>query len=321
MGPAACRLLQRLGDGRFHSGEGLARELGVTRAAVWKQVRAARAAGLEVQAVPGRGYRLAGGLELLDAGSIRAGLAETLSEMPLFVLPVVDSTSRWLAARGDGPCACLAEMQTAGRGRRGRNWSSPFGSNIYLSLLWRMESGPPALGGLSLAVAVAAARALEALGVSAVGIKWPNDLFFDGRKLAGVLVEVSGESSGPSRVIVGLGLNVRMPPVARAGVDQPLAELDELPGGGGVGRNDLAAALIRELERARVSFDESGFTSFAADYERLDVMRGRRVRVLEGGRQFDGRAEGVDDNGQLLVRGLEGLKRFSGGEVSLRAVT
>lgn len=320
MGPAACRLLQRLADGRFHSGEALAREMRVTRAAVWKQVRAVRAAGVEVQAVPGRGYRLAGRLELLRPDSIRAGLPGALAELPLHLLPVVDSTSRWLALHGEEPSACLAEMQTAGRGRRGRSWASPFGSNIYLSLLWRMDAGPPALGGLSLAVAVAAARALEALGVGGVGIKWPNDLYFEGRKLAGVLVEVSGESSGPSQVIVGVGMNVRMPSKARADVEQPLAELAELPGGGRVGRNELAAALIRELERARESFGEAGFAAFAADYDRLDVMRGRRVRVLEGARSFDGRAEGVDGSGQLLVRGLEGLKRFSGGEVSLRAV-
>lgn len=325
MGPAACRVLSRLSDGGFHSGERLARELGLSRTAVWKQVERIRETGLAVESEAGRGYRLPGGLELLDAGRIEGELSgEVRARLAtLTILPDVDSTNRWLYAQGmagqPAQSVCLAEMQTAGRGRRGRGWVSPFGANFYGSVLWRFDMGPTALGGLSLAVGVAAVRALEGLGIEGVGIKWPNDLQWQGRKLAGVLVEVSGESGGPSLAVAGVGINCRMPPAARIQVDQPFAELDEVPGGDRVSRNELAAGVIEALFRGLAGFESSGFESCRGDFERMDLLSGRTVRILAGDRGIEGEALGVDDTGRLKARVAGEVRTFASGEVTIRS--
>lgn len=321
IGSDAQALLVRLADGEFHSAGRLAGVLGKKRDAVWRAVRSLRDAGLALETSRRYGYRLPGGMELLDAGRIREQLGGSGDRRELTVFPVVDSTNRWLARRGargaKSGAACLAECQTAGRGRRGRRWVSPFGANLYLSMLWRFDRGISTLGGLSLAAAVGAARALAELGVSGVAVKWPNDLYFDGRKLAGTLVEASGESAGPCRVVAGLGLNVRMPDGARREVGRPLADLGEVPGGEAVGRNALATAVIRAWDEAFARFQRDGLGPFLAEFRRLDMTRGRPVTVLAGARRYLGTALGVDERGRLRVSLLEGERAFTGGEVSL----
>lgn len=324
MGPAACRVLWHLSDGEFHSGERLAGALGLSRTAVWKQIARIRETGLSVESETGRGYRLPGGLELLDARLIRAGLSKRVRQRlhSLELLPTVDSTNRWLYAQGmagqPSGSVCLAEMQTAGRGRRGRGWVSPFGASFYGSVLWRFDAGPTTLGGLSLAVGVATVRALERLGLAGVGIKWPNDLLWEGRKLAGVLVEVSGESGGPSLAVAGVGINCRLPPAARIEVDQPLAELADIDGGANIGRNRLASTVLDEMFSTLEAFGSRGFESCRADFERLDVLRDRTVRIIAGDRTLEGEALGVDDTGRLRARLADGTRTFASGEVSVR---
>lgn len=327
MGPAACRVLALLSDGAFHSGAQLAASLGLSRNAVWKQVERIRAAGMAVESEPGRGYRLPGGMELLDGDRIRSDLSKDAKHhlRGLTILPSVDSTNRWLEEKARAGAAsgtvCLAEMQTAGRGRRGRGWVSPFGSNLYVSVLWRFDAGPMALGGLSLAVGVAVSRALERAGIEGVGIKWPNDLLWQGRKLAGVLVEAGGESGGPSAAVAGVGINCRLTGEARRQVDQPFAELREIPGGADVGRNRLAALLLDELFRVFAAFEAHGFEACRGGFERLDLLRGRPVRILTGDRELEAEALGVDDTGRLRARMRDGEHRFASGEVSLRTAT
>lgn len=324
MGPAACRLVERLCDGAWHDTSRLAVDLGVTPGAVRKRVRRIRAAGLDVESRTGRGYRLPGGVEMLDGDRIRAGLSRRARQWlsGLMVLPAVDSTNRWLCDQALAGAAsgrvCLAEMQTAGRGRRGRGWVSPFGANVYCSVLWRFQAGPAALGGLSLAAGVAGVRALERAGIHGVGIKWPNDLLWDYRKLAGVLVEAAGETGGASWAVAGVGINRALGAAAGARVDQPFAELREIPGGGEVGRNRLAALLVEELFAQCAGFAERGFASCRDDFERLDLLRGRAVRVLTPGGVLEARAVGVDDQGRLRARLPDGERRFASGEVSLR---
>lgn len=324
MGPAACRVLALLSDGACHSGARLAAELGLSRNAVWKQIERIRAAGLDVESEAGRGYRLPGGLELLDADRIRAGLSQAAQRQlgDITVLPSVDSTNRWLYERalaGAPPGeVCLAEMQTAGRGRRGRGWVSPFGTNVYCSVLWRFDAGPMALGGLSLAVGVAVARTLERTGIEGVGIKWPNDLLWRGRKLAGVLVEASGESDGPGLAVAGVGINRFLPGDARRQVDQPFAQLRDVPGGELVGRNQLAGLLVDEMFTVFTGFAEAGFETCRADFERLDLLQGRAVRIMTAEKILEGEALGVDDTGRLRARLPEGERWFASGEVSLR---
>ncbi|MDX1654152.1 MAG: biotin--[acetyl-CoA-carboxylase] ligase, partial [Candidatus Competibacteraceae bacterium] len=238
------RLLEVLGDGRFHSGEELARALGVSRAAVWKHLNSLGRRGLEVHAVRGRGYRLPNPLELLDPEGIRAQLSPSVQGRlaQLEVFDQIDSTNSYLLTRAKagapGGSVCLAERQSAGRGRRGRQWISPFAANLYLSVLWRYPDGPALLSGLSLAVGVAMARALEGVGVVGVGLKWPNDLLWRDQKLGGILLEFGGESSGPCQVVTGVGLNVTMPKEPALDIDQPWPDLTTVLGLG-LSRNRL----------------------------------------------------------------------------------
>ena len=315
------RLLRRMADGRFHSGEALGAELGVSRAAVWKTLRGLEAYGLDVQAVPGRGYRLAEPLELLDRRAIRGRVGPDGQDLltGLEVRPVVDSTNALLRRRAQelpGGYACLAEYQEAGRGRRGRDWVSPFGRNLYLSLTWHFDGGAADLSGLSLAVAVAVLRALRRNGVDGVGVKWPNDLLWQDRKLAGVLLEVTGEGNGPWRVVTGVGVNVCMPEGAAEAIDQPWVDVETVRAG--LGRNRLAGDLLDELLTAHATYARAGFEPFREDWRAADCIAGREVVLHTGADSLAGRARGVDDSGALLLEAAGAMQRCVAGEVSLR---
>lgn len=315
-------LLARLCRGPA-SGAELARELGITRSAVWKRIEALRAAGVEVQAQPGRGYALAQPLQLLDAATISAALSPAArAELEaLAVLFETDSTNAAALrepAPGRGSRAWLAERQTAGRGRRGREWASPLAAHVYLSLSRRFEGGVAALQGLGLAVAVAAVEALHSLGYSQVGLKWPNDLLADGRKLGGILVEVGGEAGGPLRVVVGLGLNVVMPAAAARGIDQPWCDLASLSGSP-PSRPAVCVALLDALLPMLARFEREGLAPFQAGWARHDLLAGRAVRLAEGGRVHEGVAMGIAGDGALRLRHDDGERRYHAGEASLRA--
>ena len=308
------QLAAALGEPGGVSGAELARRFELTRAAVWKRVEQLRALGLEVEAAAGRGYRLAQPVEWLDAARIGPG-CETYFQ--------IDSTSNELLRRGATAASgtvVFAEAQSAGRGRRGRAWRSPLGANLMFSVLWRFDAGFAALAGLSLAVGVALAEALEGVGVPRVMLKWPNDLQVDGRKLGGILVEVSGEASGPCAAVIGVGINGRMSELAGAGIDQPWIDLaraapSELPG-----RNAIAAALLGALLPALARFEREGLAPFRDAFASRDALARRPVRVHAADGAWDGVAEGVDASGQLLVRDAAGALRAVGsGEVSVRA--
>lgn len=321
---ATQRVLQHLADGRFHSGAQLGAALGVSRSAVWKQIQRLAELGLDVHAVRGRGYRLAEPLELLDAEIIRQALppeSQTLLRR-LEVQFDLDSTNRYLRQAG-APAGhvCLAERQTGGRGRRGRKWVSPFGSNIYLSAAWRFGGSAAALSGLSLALGVATARALERAGVAGVGLKWPNDLLWQQRKLGGLLLELFGEACGPCDVVVGVGLNVAMPAADAALVDQPWTDLRSILGDTCPGRNRMASLLLAELLPALARYEQDGLTPFLDDWRRLDVAAGREVRLQLARESVTGTAVGVDASGALLVRSGATTRRFASGEISMRLAT
>jgi len=319
----AHALLHVLADGRFHSGELLAQSMGVTRAAVWKKVRAMEKLGLTVFRVPGRGYRLAEPLELLDAERIREALPAACREQfkAITVLDQVDSTNTWLSQNPGEPAVCLAEFQSAGRGRRGRGWVSPFGANLYMSLAWRFDEWPPGFTALGMVAAIAAVRALRGLGLPEVSIKWPNDLMAAGKKLGGVLVDIEGEPPLATRAVIGLGVNVRMPAAAAGDIDQPWMDLATLANGTPLERNRLAAALIGELMAALGEFARSGFAGFSADWQALDLVAGRAVALHAHDHTVTGVAAGVDEQGALLLKTPQGLKRFVSGDVSLRVAS
>ncbi|HEX7966086.1 MAG TPA: bifunctional biotin--[acetyl-CoA-carboxylase] ligase/biotin operon repressor BirA [Gammaproteobacteria bacterium] len=316
----AHAILQVLADGRFHSGEVLAKSLGVTRAAVWKKVQGLEKLGLSVFRIPGKGYRLSDPLQLLSEEAIAADLSQATRARlkALTVLPVVDSTNTWLASQGGEPAACFAEFQSAGRGRRGRAWVSPFGANLYMSLAWRFDEWPPGFTALGMVTAIAAVRALEVLGVPDVRIKWPNDLIAAGRKLGGVLIDIQGEPPGATRAVIGLGLNVRMPSQPAEQIDQPWMDLATLTDGNAPERNALAAGLIESLFTALGEFETLGFAAFSADWQRLDLVAGRAVALHSHEHTVTGVAAGVDEQGALLLRTPAGVKRFVSGDLSLR---
>jgi BirA family biotin operon repressor/biotin-[acetyl-CoA-carboxylase] ligase len=318
-------ILHLLADGGLHSGAEVAARLGVSRAAVWKTLRrAADELGLEIESQRGRGYRLRRPLELLDAARIRAGLSASAGARVsgIEVLEVVDSTNtRLMESAADGSACgavCLAERQRAGRGRSGRGWVSPFGANIYLSMLWRYPLAPAELGGLSLACGVAAARALKSSGVAEIGLKWPNDLHWRRRKLGGLLLEVAGESQGPSHVVVGLGVNLRLSAAQARDIDQPWSDLTSVLGDAVPGRNALAARLIEGLVDALADYGHAGLAPFLQDWHAFDAYLGEPVEVVMAERRVAGIAAGVAGDGALLLDTAEGRRRFHGGEVSLR---
>ncbi|MGB0713369.1 MAG: biotin--[acetyl-CoA-carboxylase] ligase, partial [Gammaproteobacteria bacterium] len=243
------KLIRQLADGAVHSGTELAERLGISRAAVWKAVhKAEQMLELTVHRIRGRGYCLQAPLELFDPERITAAMSASARQRiaNLWIFDDIDSTNSHLMREAYQGAAsgtlCLAERQSAGRGRRGRTWVSPYGSNLSLSLLWRYPFGPTGLGNLSLAAGAAVAGALEAEGVPGIALKWPNDVLWRRRKLAGLLLEVAGEAQGPSQVVVGLGLNIRLGADQAGGIDQPWVDLDSIARAspGTMGRNRLA---------------------------------------------------------------------------------
>ena len=319
------RLIDALAPGEWQSGEALAAEAGVTRAALAKRVTHLREWGLQVEAEAGRGYRLAQPLQRLDATRIHTALPSPAREMvrAVGVLARTDSTNQRLleADTAQDPQALFAELQTAGRGRRGREWRSPFGANLYLSLGWSFPAWPPQLSALSLAVGVACARALRKAGLHEVMLKWPNDLRVGDDKLGGILIEQRGEAGGACRVVIGIGINVSMSAEQAGALGQPWTSLQaaltasgrELPE-----RNTLAASLLAELLAAITEFEAAGFTPFLADWATLDATANQPVRIEGGGEPLQGIGRGVDAQGALIVESQGRRHHVHAGEVSLR---
>lgn len=317
-------ILELLSDGAFHSGVELAAATGVSRTSVWKQIASMEQLGIDVHKVRGRGYLIPGGVELLEPLQIADGMQPEALERfgNPDVLMDVDSTNRLAMdalADGQSRYVCFAERQSAGRGRRGRDWVSPFGCNLYGSLVQRFSDGFSGMQGLSLAVGVAVVRALHATGVSGVGLKWPNDIVFDGKKLGGILIEVTGDVAGDCYAVIGIGLNLRMQAAAADRIDQDWINLDQCSEAQ-ISRNALASGLLNQLAEVLGAFQETGFEALLPEWERADTLLGKRARVT-GAQDHSGVCRGVDTKGGLLLETGQGLQVVYGGEVSLRAET
>lgn len=315
-------ILRLLADSQFHSGEAIASHFGVTRATVWNALKSAESLGVELYSVRGKGYKLPQALDFLELKQIQAALG---SASPLFSLELHDtvtSTNSLLvkrAAEGAAHGSCMVtELQQAGRGRRGRTWVSGLGSGLTFSLLWRFNAGASALGGLSLAVGVALARGLREVGAADVALKWPNDILYQGRKLAGILIELQGEMLGPSAAIIGIGINVRLPEDARTQIDQPVADLAETVAE--TSRSALLGKLLRHLGDVLMQFEQEGFTQLRDEWQALHVFHQQAVRLaLPDGSAKHGIVRGIAEDGGLLVE-IEGAQhRFSSAEISLRS--
>ncbi len=317
-------LLEALSDGEFHSGDDLGRLAGVSRTAIWKRLKKVEELGIPLISIKGKGYCIEGGLELLRENKIRDGLSSSAKALiaEVDVNGVVTSTNELAmqkAVSGNSGYICVAEQQTSGRGRRGRHWVSPFGCNIYLSMVWEFTGGAAALEGLSLAVGVAVVDALSKIGVKGLQLKWPNDVLHDGKKLAGILLEMTGDAAGTCQVVVGVGLNITMPDASQAQIDQPWVGLSSVVAER-VSRNEVLSLLLNELVPLLDDFEMHGFNKYRSQWQSLDAFQNKKVVVKLGADEIEGVSRGVDVSGALIVDTSEGARRFNGGEVSLRVV-
>jgi BirA family biotin operon repressor/biotin-[acetyl-CoA-carboxylase] ligase len=324
----AERLLHALADGRTHSGEELARQFGITRTAVWKQVAKLADWGLAVEAAPGSGYRLARRIDLLEAEALRAELTPAVAARVarLEVFTEIGSTNRHLAAVAPPPGkldVCLAEFQTAGRGRRGRRWNVPLGGGICLSVGWQFEGMPAELAALTLAVGVAVRRVLMRVAGLEVELKWPNDLVHDERKLGGILLELAAEAHGGAHVVAGIGINVALPPALLSSLsDWPkgAVDLETALGRAPPPRSALAGALVNELAELFVDYPARGFRPYRSEWEAADFLRGRAVVLDDVAGPLGGTAVGIDADGALLIETPDGARRrVVAGDVSVRS--
>lgn len=309
------KLVALMADGEFHSGEQLGEALGMSRAAINKHIQTLKSWGLDVYTVTGKGYSLPEPIQLLDEEVILSHLHQP----NLAVIPVIDSTNQYLLDRMDqlpSGYACIAEYQQAGRGRRGRKWFSPFGSNLYMSMYWRLEQGPAAAMGLSLVIGIIMAEVIQSLGARNVRVKWPNDLYLNDRKLAGILVELTGKTGDAAQIVIGAGVNLLMRSEGTAEINQGWINLQEA--GVDIDRNELAAKLINSLREALPIFERDGLAPFVSRWEALDNFINRPVKLLIGDREVYGIARGIDKQGGLLLEQDGVIKSWVGGEISLR---
>lgn len=311
-------LLELLKDGRFHSGQAIGAVLGVSRSAVWKKLQQLEAdLGLSIHKVRGRGYQLSAPLTLLSSVDIASHAPD--SSWEILVFDSIDSTNAEALRAIDrgvaAPFIVLAERQTAGRGRRGRKWESPFAENIYYSLVLRIEGGMRQLEGLSLVVGLAVMEALKELGVSGAGLKWPNDVLVGHKKIAGILLELVGDPADVCHVVLGIGINVNMQNAVE--VDQQWTSV-RLESGSPVDRNQLVACLGRVLQVYLDRHRDSGFSELRGEWERNHLWQGRAVSLIAGVNKIDGVVMGIDPHGALRLK-VDGVERvYSGGELSLR---
>ncbi|WP_338804009.1 bifunctional biotin--[acetyl-CoA-carboxylase] ligase/biotin operon repressor BirA [Xenorhabdus griffiniae] len=309
------KLIKVLSDGEIHSGQQLGQELGMSRAGINKHIQTIREWGVEVLTLPGKGYRFPAPMNLLDKEIIENYLPNDRIE----VIPVIDSTNQYILeklAELDSGDACVAEYQYAGRGRRGRKWVSAFGRNLYLSMYWRLEQGPAAAIGLSLVVGIIIAEVLNRQGAESVKVKWPNDLYLDDKKLAGILVELTGKTGDAAHVVIGIGMNISMSSDQQRSINQNWTNLQQ--SGTIIERNKLVAEIIVELKKALIQFENEGLDSFIPRWFELDNFINRSVKLIIGDQEVHGIARGIDQQGALLLD-IDGVVTpYIGGEISLR---
>jgi BirA family transcriptional regulator, biotin operon repressor / biotin---[acetyl-CoA-carboxylase] ligase len=316
-------ILRLLADGQFHSGEAIARHFGVTRATVWNALQDAEALGVKFFSIRGKGYRLPQPVRFLEQDKVMAALDGAAGKFTLELHDRIDSTNSYMmqrAASGHPHGACVAaELQTSGRGRRGRAWQAGLGNSLTFSVLWRFDCGAGALSGLSLAVGVALMRALIELGVTGAGLKWPNDVLHDKQKLAGILIELQGDMDGPTAAVIGIGLNLRLPETLRKNIDQPATDLQSILGQSPDSAQGLGI-MLRHLAGVLEQFDHEGFKVLREEWLAHHAFEGQPVCIqMPDGRQIEGVAVGVAADGALLLSTEQGTQRFAAGEVSLRS--
>ena len=317
------KLLHLLADGEFHSGEELGSTLSISRSAVWKLIHSLKKYDLDIFSVKGKGYRLSVAIEFLDQDKLFAMIQpDMLKHLTLLeVFEELTSTNQYLLDRLITEKICgvvvLSEYQSAGRGRRGSKWYSPFGAGINLSIGWHFDQPVESLTQLSMTAGVAVIRTLSAFGIDGIGLKWPNDIFFQGKKLGGILIEMRGESAGPCDVVIGIGMNVVFPDNAVTGIEQAWTDVASikypLPS-----RNALTARLISELVNLLEEYKQQTVQEILNEWRQYDCINGNVVTLLLPNQSVTGRVIGIDDHGALLLSVNNEIKQYTAGEISMR---
>ncbi|MDP1766753.1 MAG: bifunctional biotin--[acetyl-CoA-carboxylase] ligase/biotin operon repressor BirA [Methylotenera sp.] len=317
-------ILKLLADGKFHSGEDIAQQLKVSRATVWNALQDAGTLGIEIFSVRGRGYKLPQAVTLLDEHAVLSAMGEQRTWLKLEVYDYLESTNTYLMKKlssGQAHASCVAaNLQTNGRGRRGRTWHAGLGASLTFSLLWRFQCGAAALSGLSLAVGVALIRALHHFGITQAQLKWPNDILVGREKLAGILIELQGDMEGPSTAVIGIGINLNLSTKIKQQIDQPAIDIASATPQT-INPNELLGVLLNHLAKVLRSFEQQGFTSLLDEWTKHHAYHQQQVRMLmPDGREISGVVQDITEDGNLLVETRSGLQKFASGEISLRGL-
>ena len=330
--PLSFPILRLLADGKFHSGEAIATHFKVTRTTVWHAIQAVQKLGVEVFCVRGKGYRLPQAIRLLDDAAILQSIGPERAWFHLQVHDSLPSTNSFLMqvahpnmsqAAPHATCV-VAQLQTAGKGRRGREWQSALGASLTFSLLWRFQCGAAALSGLSLAIGVGIIRALHSLGFAHAQLKWPNDVLVmqdnQASKLAGILIELQGDMEGPSAAVIGVGVNMHLPDSVKQQIDQPVTDLYQWLGSQ-MDANQVMGSLLRHLSEVLRIFEQQGFVALRDEWLQYHAFQQQKVRLLmPDGREQLAQVTGVGEDGILLVQTAQGEQRLAAGEISMRGV-
>ncbi|WP_438462672.1 biotin--[acetyl-CoA-carboxylase] ligase [Marinomonas sp. PE14-40] len=310
-------LLLLLADSQFHSGEELGEALGVTRAAIWKKLKKLETLGIKLHSVKGRGYRLPHEIELLDQAQLDGVGLDVPIKVCFETKSTNDDVKKHIASGAELPVAVATEIQNQGKGRRGRQWQGGVAKNIMMSFGWRFDNGISVVEGLSLAVGAVVARVLKKHGVESVGLKWPNDVQVEGRKICGILLEMVADQD-ICDVIIGVGLNVSMSEQDMTEVDQPWTDVMQQTSHK-VSRNQILADLVSELEIVCKTFEQGdGLAAYLTEWMQQDVLKNQPVKMTSGKLEELGVARGIDAKGALLFEQDGIVKALHGGEVSVR---
>lgn len=320
----AFELLKILADGQTHSGELLGQKFGITRAAVWKKIQKLNKMGLEISSQKNKGYKLARKINFLDKAKISQQIgAENLAQIKsLEIFDSINSTNTYLLDMAKKQKSAhkkivLAEYQTAGRGRHGRAWLSPFSSNIYLSIGWLFQTNCAQIGGLSLAVGVVVADVLKKNSVENIGLKWPNDIFLNNGKLGGILIEIHGDSLGNFQTVIGIGLNFHLPKKSLEELkEREVSYIEEVAD---LDRNLISGQIIEGLYSMLHEYPNSGFSKWQEKWNSYHKFAGKESLVVIGKNKQNAVLGSVNSSGALEIIYADGRREFlQGGEISLK---
>lgn len=316
-------ILRLLSDGQFHSGVQLAEVLGVSRTTISNRIAQWNTQGVVIDSVTGKGYRLHSPIQWLNKEQVWSKISSSVQQhissfdVLQFVSSTNDVVAKNLAQQHQSGIICITEMQGAGRGRRGREWLSPPAGNFYGSVGWIFNDGFSVIEGLSLAVGVAIIKAMESVGASDLELKWPNDVLHQGKKIAGILIEMTGEVGGACQVVVGVGVNLQLPEVIKQQITQPVTDLYSICGHA-VDRQIITAEIISEIISLLSDYDKTGFSKWQNEWLSYDAFKNKPILIIGMQEPLHGIARGVDEHGNLLLETEGEMMKVYGGEVSLR---